>query len=182
MIISGIMKVDNIEQVILDPKLIARGYMSTWFLLDLVSFLLLMLMLMLMLTVFTALMFLLRSAPYLSTTSSSSSTACGERQSMFVSFHLRFIVLLIFNIISTICWSSSTSLSVAHIILTTAVFLNLNCFEKWIFVSSSQEKSLFWGSKSLSHRTCGMFTSNYWYLMHFGERCLIVRQQKLGIT
>ena len=37
MIISGIMKVDNIEQVILDPKLIARGYMSTWFLLDLVS-------------------------------------------------------------------------------------------------------------------------------------------------
>ena len=31
------MKVDNIEQVILDPKLIARGYMSTWFLLDLVS-------------------------------------------------------------------------------------------------------------------------------------------------
>ena len=31
------MKVDNIEQVILDPKLIARGYMSTWFLLDLIS-------------------------------------------------------------------------------------------------------------------------------------------------
>ena len=34
---KGIMKVDNIEQVILDPKLIARGYMSTWFLLDLIS-------------------------------------------------------------------------------------------------------------------------------------------------
>ena len=35
--LKGIMKVDNIEQVILDPKLIARGYLSTWFLLDLVS-------------------------------------------------------------------------------------------------------------------------------------------------
>ena len=35
--LKGIMKVDNIEQVILDPKLIARGYMSTWFLLDLIS-------------------------------------------------------------------------------------------------------------------------------------------------
>ena len=120
-------------------------------------------------------MFLLRSAPYLSTTSSSSSTACGERQSMFVSFHLCFIVLRIFDIISTSCWSSSSFLSVAHIILTTAVFLNLNCFEKWIFVSSSQGKSLFWGSKSLSHRTCGIFTSNYWYLMH----CLICEGTKV---
>ena len=35
--VKGIMKVDNIEQVILDPKLIARGYLSTWFLLDLIS-------------------------------------------------------------------------------------------------------------------------------------------------
>ena len=31
------MQADNSEQVILDPKLIARNYMSTWFFLDLIS-------------------------------------------------------------------------------------------------------------------------------------------------
>ena len=34
---AGIMQADNSEQVILDPKLIARNYMSTWFFLDLIS-------------------------------------------------------------------------------------------------------------------------------------------------
>ena len=33
----GIMQADNSEQVILDPKLIARNYMRTWFFLDLIS-------------------------------------------------------------------------------------------------------------------------------------------------
>ena len=35
--ISGIMQADNSEQVILDPKLIARDYLRTWFFLDLLS-------------------------------------------------------------------------------------------------------------------------------------------------
>nr|ABI94038.1 hyperpolarization-activated cyclic nucleotide-modulated cation channel splice variant A-I [Panulirus interruptus] len=34
---TGIMQQDNSEQVILDPKLIARHYLKTWFLLDLIS-------------------------------------------------------------------------------------------------------------------------------------------------
>ena len=34
---AGIMQADNSEQVILDPKLIARNYMRTWFFLDLIS-------------------------------------------------------------------------------------------------------------------------------------------------
>ena len=34
---TGIMQADNSEQVILDPKLIARNYMRTWFFLDLIS-------------------------------------------------------------------------------------------------------------------------------------------------
>lgn len=34
---SGIMNPDLPEQVILDPKLIARGYMRSWFILDLIS-------------------------------------------------------------------------------------------------------------------------------------------------
>ena len=35
--VSGIMQADNSEQVILDPKLIARDYLRTWFFLDLIS-------------------------------------------------------------------------------------------------------------------------------------------------
>jgi len=35
--ISGIMQQDNAEQVILDPKLIAKHYLRTWFFLDLIS-------------------------------------------------------------------------------------------------------------------------------------------------
>lgn len=34
---TGIMQQDNSEQVILDPKLIARHYIRTWFFLDLIS-------------------------------------------------------------------------------------------------------------------------------------------------
>lgn len=34
---TGIMQADNSEQVILDPKLIARDYLRTWFFLDLIS-------------------------------------------------------------------------------------------------------------------------------------------------
>lgn len=34
---SGIMQQDNAEQVILDPKLIAKNYLRTWFFLDLIS-------------------------------------------------------------------------------------------------------------------------------------------------
>lgn len=34
---AGIMQQDNSEQVILDPKLIARHYLRTWFFLDLIS-------------------------------------------------------------------------------------------------------------------------------------------------
>lgn len=34
---TGIMQQDNAEQVILDPKLIARHYIRTWFFLDLIS-------------------------------------------------------------------------------------------------------------------------------------------------
>merc|ERR1719429_962696 len=34
---TGIMQADNSEQVILDPKLIARDYLRTWFFLDLLS-------------------------------------------------------------------------------------------------------------------------------------------------
>ena len=34
---TGIMQQDNSEQVILDPKLIARHYLRTWFFLDLIS-------------------------------------------------------------------------------------------------------------------------------------------------
>lgn len=34
---TGIMQQDNSEQVILDPKLIARYYLKTWFFLDLIS-------------------------------------------------------------------------------------------------------------------------------------------------
>lgn len=33
----GIMQQDNAEQVILDPKIIAKNYMKTWFFLDLIS-------------------------------------------------------------------------------------------------------------------------------------------------
>lgn len=33
----GIMQQDNAEQVILDPKIIAKNYMKTWFALDLIS-------------------------------------------------------------------------------------------------------------------------------------------------
>lgn len=35
--VSGIMQQDNAEQVILDPKLIAKHYLKTWFFLDLIS-------------------------------------------------------------------------------------------------------------------------------------------------
>ena len=35
--VSGIMQQDNAEQVILDPKIIARHYLKTWFFLDLIS-------------------------------------------------------------------------------------------------------------------------------------------------
>lgn len=35
--IAGIMQQDNAEQVILDPKLIAKHYLKTWFFLDLIS-------------------------------------------------------------------------------------------------------------------------------------------------
>lgn len=35
--IEGIMQQDNAEQVILDPKLIAKHYLRTWFFLDLIS-------------------------------------------------------------------------------------------------------------------------------------------------
>lgn len=35
--IAGIMQQDNAEQVILDPKLIAKNYLKTWFFLDLIS-------------------------------------------------------------------------------------------------------------------------------------------------
>lgn len=35
--VSGIMNQDNSEQVILDPGLIARHYLRTWFFLDLIS-------------------------------------------------------------------------------------------------------------------------------------------------
>lgn len=34
---SGIMQQDNAEQVILDPKSIAKHYFRTWFFLDLIS-------------------------------------------------------------------------------------------------------------------------------------------------
>lgn len=34
---TGIMQQDNAEQVILDPKLIAKHYLRTWFFLDLIS-------------------------------------------------------------------------------------------------------------------------------------------------
>lgn len=34
---TGIMQQDNAEQVILDPKLIAKNYLKTWFFLDLIS-------------------------------------------------------------------------------------------------------------------------------------------------
>ena len=34
---SGIMQQDNSEQVIIDPKLIAKHYIRTWFFLDLLS-------------------------------------------------------------------------------------------------------------------------------------------------
>ena len=36
-LLAGIMHQDNSEQVILDPKLIARHYLKTWFFLDLIS-------------------------------------------------------------------------------------------------------------------------------------------------
>jgi len=35
--VVGIMQQDNAEQVILDPKLIAKHYLRTWFFLDLIS-------------------------------------------------------------------------------------------------------------------------------------------------
>nr|CAD7586324.1 unnamed protein product [Timema genevievae] len=35
--VAGIMQQDNAEQVILDPKLIAKHYLKTWFFLDLIS-------------------------------------------------------------------------------------------------------------------------------------------------
>lgn len=35
--IPGIMQQDNAEQVILDPKIIAKNYLKTWFFLDLIS-------------------------------------------------------------------------------------------------------------------------------------------------
>lgn len=35
--LPGIMQQDNAEQVILDPKLIAKNYLKTWFFLDLIS-------------------------------------------------------------------------------------------------------------------------------------------------
>jgi len=34
---AGIMQQDNTEQVIIDPKLIAKHYIRTWFFLDLLS-------------------------------------------------------------------------------------------------------------------------------------------------
>ena len=37
LLLPGIMQSDNSEQVILDPKLIARDYLRTWFFLDLIS-------------------------------------------------------------------------------------------------------------------------------------------------
>ena len=36
-VFAGIMQQDNAEQVILDPKLIAKHYLKTWFFLDLIS-------------------------------------------------------------------------------------------------------------------------------------------------
>jgi len=36
-LVAGIMQQDNAEQVILDPKLIAKHYLRTWFFLDLIS-------------------------------------------------------------------------------------------------------------------------------------------------
>jgi len=36
-LVLGIMQQDNAEQVILDPKLIAKHYLRTWFFLDLIS-------------------------------------------------------------------------------------------------------------------------------------------------
>lgn len=36
-VFPGIMQQDNAEQVILDPKLIAKNYLKTWFFLDLIS-------------------------------------------------------------------------------------------------------------------------------------------------
>ena len=36
-VFPGIMQQDNAEQVILDPKLIAKHYLKTWFFLDLIS-------------------------------------------------------------------------------------------------------------------------------------------------
>lgn len=36
-VFTGIMQQDNAEQVILDPKLIAKHYLRTWFFLDLIS-------------------------------------------------------------------------------------------------------------------------------------------------
>lgn len=36
-VLPGIMQQDNAEQVILDPKLIAKHYLKTWFFLDLIS-------------------------------------------------------------------------------------------------------------------------------------------------
>lgn len=35
--VTGIMQQDNAEQVILDPKIIAKNYLKTWFFLDLIS-------------------------------------------------------------------------------------------------------------------------------------------------
>lgn len=37
LVFPGIMQQDNAEQVILDPKLIAKHYLRTWFFLDLIS-------------------------------------------------------------------------------------------------------------------------------------------------
>lgn len=34
---AGILQTDNSEQVILEPKLIARNYLRSWFFLDLIS-------------------------------------------------------------------------------------------------------------------------------------------------
>ena len=36
-LLSGIMQQDNSEQVIINPRLIARHYIGTWFFLDLIS-------------------------------------------------------------------------------------------------------------------------------------------------
>lgn len=35
--VTGILQTDNSEQVILEPKLIARNYFRSWFFLDLIS-------------------------------------------------------------------------------------------------------------------------------------------------